>query len=345
MAVYNTIPKIAAPLASARRSAKVASGRTSARGRAASAAPAPQSQKNQDHAAAIATVQWPNAYAAIGVHGVVCHSGSLKMCRKYSELAAGHERDLVFELRDYEASGGDLDAIREHIDDAASARVWEFFLENYKCFLRTGDDEAADEAADAAVAALSLSEPDAASAMETGSSVHLPPRSSNGSNFTRTRTDRSSVVPESLETDPDLSFCDKRGRDSDPKEELLDARLFEVGHEDKQTFTELIQLVQGKEGLVRSQIEKLRRIGFRADHHTAIMSLAHALLHHERQPNTKYDCYKRVYNKESNRRYVEAYKAALKKGFAPSDAMERAGLFVPDSNVYDQGGLVKWVRL
>ena len=126
---------------------------------------------------------------------------------------------------------------------------------------------------------------------------------------------------------------------------MLDARLFEVGHEDKQTFTELIQLVQGKEGLVRSQIEKLRRIGFRADHHTAIMSLAHALLHHERQPNTKYDCYKRVYNKESNRRYVEAYKAALKKGFAPSDAMERAGLFVPDSNVYDQGGLVKWVRL
>ena len=135
--------------------------------------------KNQDHANAIATVQWPNAYAAIGVHGVVCHSGSLKMCRKYSELAAGHERDLVFELRDYEASGGDLDAIREHIDDAASARVWEIFLENYKCFLRTGDDEAADEAADAAVAALSLSEPDAASAMETGSSVHLPRKNSN----------------------------------------------------------------------------------------------------------------------------------------------------------------------
>ena len=99
--------------------------------------------KNQDHANAIATVQWPNAYAAIGVHGLTRHSGSLKMCRKYSELAAGHERDLVYELRDYEAGGGDLDAIRQHIDDA-SARVWDIFLTNYKCFLRTGDDAAVD---------------------------------------------------------------------------------------------------------------------------------------------------------------------------------------------------------
>ena len=92
----------------------------------------------------------------------------------------------------------------------------------------------------------------------------------------------------------------------------------EVGHEDEQTFTELIQLVQGKEGLIRSQIEKLRRIGFRADHHTALMSLAYELLHHEKQPAVNEDdCYERVYNKESNRRYVEAYKAALKKGYVP----------------------------
>ena len=86
-------------------------------------------------------MQWPNAYAAIGVHGLTRHSGSLKMCRKYSELAAGHERDLVHELRDYEASGGDLDAIREHIDDTASARVWDMFLANYKRFLRTSLSE------------------------------------------------------------------------------------------------------------------------------------------------------------------------------------------------------------
>ena len=54
-----------------------------------------------------------------------------------SERAKGHERDLVHELRDYETSGGDLDAIRQHIDDAASARVWDMFLTNYKCFVRT----------------------------------------------------------------------------------------------------------------------------------------------------------------------------------------------------------------
>ena len=108
------------------------------------AAPEPQSQKNQEHAVMIATVQWPNAYAARGVDGVTRHSGSLLTCRKYSELAEGHERDLVHELRDYEAGGGDPDAIREHIDDAASARVWDMFLTNYKCFLRTGDDAAVD---------------------------------------------------------------------------------------------------------------------------------------------------------------------------------------------------------
>ena len=65
MAVYNTIPKIAAPLASARNASAAASGTTFARGRAASAAPAPQSQKNEDHAKLIATVQWPNAYAVL----------------------------------------------------------------------------------------------------------------------------------------------------------------------------------------------------------------------------------------------------------------------------------------
>jgi len=106
------------------------------------AAPEPQSQKDEDHAKLIATVQWPNVYAATGVDGVTRHSGSLLTCRKYSKLAEGHERDLVHELRDYEASGGDLDAIRQHIDDAASACVWEKFLINYKSFLRTGDDAA-----------------------------------------------------------------------------------------------------------------------------------------------------------------------------------------------------------
>ena len=72
--------------------------------------------------------------------GVTRHSDSLLTRRKYSELAEGHERDLVHELRDYEEGGDDLDAIREHIDDAASARVWDMFLANYKCFSRTGDE-------------------------------------------------------------------------------------------------------------------------------------------------------------------------------------------------------------
>ena len=44
----------------------------------------------------------------------------------------------MHELRDYETSGGDLDAIRQHIGDAASARVWDMFLTDYKCFSRTG---------------------------------------------------------------------------------------------------------------------------------------------------------------------------------------------------------------
>ena len=83
-------------------------------------------------------MQWTNVYAAKGVDGVT-HSDLLMTRRHYRELAEGHERDLVHELRDYEASGGDLDAIRRHIDDAASARVWDKFLTNYKRFLRTGD--------------------------------------------------------------------------------------------------------------------------------------------------------------------------------------------------------------
>ena len=60
--------------------------------------------------------------------------------RGTSKRAKGHERDLVIQLRDYEANGGDLDAIRQHIDNAASARVWDMFLANYKCFSRTGDE-------------------------------------------------------------------------------------------------------------------------------------------------------------------------------------------------------------
>ena len=83
-------------------------------------------------------MQWRNVYAANGVDGVMRHI-SRRTGAHYRELAEGHERDLLIELRDYEASGGDLDAIHRHIDDAASARVWDMFLTNYKRFLRTGD--------------------------------------------------------------------------------------------------------------------------------------------------------------------------------------------------------------
>ena len=55
----------------------------------------------------------------------------------------------------YEEGGGDLDAIRENIDDAASARVWDMFLTHYRSFLRTGDDAAVDALA-AGVAASSV---------------------------------------------------------------------------------------------------------------------------------------------------------------------------------------------
>ena len=88
--------------------------------------------------------QWKNVYAATGVGP---QSPSLRgpawpwgLRRGTSKRAKGHERDLVIQLRDYEANGGDLDAIRQHIDDAASARVWDMFLANYKCFSRTGDE-------------------------------------------------------------------------------------------------------------------------------------------------------------------------------------------------------------
>ena len=97
--------------------------------------------KNQDHAALIAGVQWKNVYAATGVGP---QSPSLRgpawpwiLRRGTSKRAKRHEQVLVHELRDYETSGGDLDAIRQHIDDAASARVWDMFLTNYKCFVRT----------------------------------------------------------------------------------------------------------------------------------------------------------------------------------------------------------------
>ena len=113
-----------------------------------SSAPTPQSQKNQDHAARIADVQWKKVYAATCV-GPTCVGPQGKKSlrgpawpwisrRGTSERAKGHERDLVNELHDYETSGGDLDAIRQHIDDAASAHVWDMFLANYKCFVRTG---------------------------------------------------------------------------------------------------------------------------------------------------------------------------------------------------------------
>ena len=87
-------------------------------------------------------MQWKNVYAATGVGP---QSPSLRgpawpwgLRRGTSKRAKGHERDLVIQLRDYEANGGDLDAIRQHIDDAASVRVWDMFLANYKCFSRTG---------------------------------------------------------------------------------------------------------------------------------------------------------------------------------------------------------------
>ena len=103
-------------------------------------------------------MQWKNVYAATDVgpqgpslSGVDPQSPSLRgpawpwgLRRGTSKRAKGHERDLVIQLRDYEANGGDLDAIRQHIDDAASARVWDMFLRTYKCFLRTGDDAAVD---------------------------------------------------------------------------------------------------------------------------------------------------------------------------------------------------------
>ena len=95
-------------------------------------------------------MQWKNVYAATDVgpqgpslSGVDPQSPSLRGpvwfgFSPWCKQAKGRERDLVNELRDYETSGGDLDAIRQHIDDAASAHVWDMFLTNYKSFVRTG---------------------------------------------------------------------------------------------------------------------------------------------------------------------------------------------------------------
>ena len=95
-------------------------------------------------------MQWKMVYAS-RKRAVGRQSPSLRgpawpwiLRRGTSKRAKRHEQVLVHELRDYETSGGDLDAIRQHIDDAASARVWDMFLTNYKCFLRTGDDAAVD---------------------------------------------------------------------------------------------------------------------------------------------------------------------------------------------------------
>ena len=103
-------------------------------------------QPAKDHAARIANMQWKMVYAS-RKRAVGRQSPSLRgpawpwgLRRGTSKRAKGHERDLVIQLRDYEANGGDLDAIRQHIDDAASARVWDMFLANYKCFSRTGDE-------------------------------------------------------------------------------------------------------------------------------------------------------------------------------------------------------------
>ena len=88
-------------------------------------------------------MQWKMVYAS-RKRAVGRQSPSLRgpawpwiLRRGTSKRAKRHEQVLVHELRDYETSGGDLDAIRQHIDDAASARVWDMFLANYKCFSRT----------------------------------------------------------------------------------------------------------------------------------------------------------------------------------------------------------------
>jgi len=99
-----------------------------------------QSQKNKEHAALIADVNWRNLYAATSVEGLTRHSGSLLTCRRYSDLTESHERDIVHELHDYEANGGNINTIYQNINDAASARVWNMFLTNYKSFLRNRDE-------------------------------------------------------------------------------------------------------------------------------------------------------------------------------------------------------------
>ena len=104
----------------------------------------PSASGAPDHAALIADVGWKNVYAS-RKRAVGRQSPSLRgpawpwiLRRGTSKRAKRHEQVLVHELRDYETSGGDLDAIRQHIGDAASARVWDMFLTDYKCFSRTG---------------------------------------------------------------------------------------------------------------------------------------------------------------------------------------------------------------
>ena len=115
----------------------------------------------------------------------------------------------------------------------------------------------------------------------------------------------------------------------------LDARFHEVGQEDKQRLKQLIQTIEGRPDLIESQMDTLRRMRCRADRHTAVMSLAHARLHYERNKIKRTDSLEnfKVYQEDSNRRFQEAYRAARKKGFAPATAMEQAKQNVPDSDL------------
>ena len=115
----------------------------------------------------------------------------------------------------------------------------------------------------------------------------------------------------------------------------LDARFHEVGQEDKQRLKQLIQTIEGRADLIESQMDTLRRMRCRADRHTAVMSLAHARLHYERNKIKRTDSLEnfKVYQEDSNRRFQEAYRAARKKGFAPATAMEQAKQNVPDSDL------------
>ena len=93
------------------------------------------SRKNQDHAAQIANVKWKNLHSAMIRER---RSGALATPRH--NPPKDHEADLLAELRNYEASGGALDAIRQHIMDKESMGAWDAFLADY----RTGDGAAAE---------------------------------------------------------------------------------------------------------------------------------------------------------------------------------------------------------